>query len=192
MYSIHNLQELVNKKSNKKLIYIHTPKCGGTYVGTILNHLGIHNKGHKQAIQNEGITFTVIRNPTKRFESLLNYRLDEKEPRNDWPPELKYLHEDKSISLNKIVSTMTDKQILGFRPYKTLTFWTTNVDIIITIDELPRLLEYFGYKYDINLFPRANVSNKLRGTFNIKTINRINTLYKHDMILYNKVSKSTL
>jgi hypothetical protein len=37
---------------------------------------------------------------------------------------------------------MTDTQILGFCPYKTLTYWTKIIDIIITIDELPRLFEY--------------------------------------------------
>ena len=75
MYSIYNLDELIINKSNKKLIFIHTPKCAGTYVNTILSYLGIQNKGHNQAIQNEGITFTVVRNPIERFESLLNYRL---------------------------------------------------------------------------------------------------------------------
>jgi len=58
---------------------------------------------------------------------------------------------------------MTDNQILGFSPYKTLNYWTQNVDIIITIDELPRLLEYFGYKYDEKIFISKNVSKKIRG-----------------------------
>jgi hypothetical protein len=60
--------------------------------------------------------------------------------------------------LNEIVSKMTDAQILEFSPYKTLIYWTKNGDIIITIDELPRLLEYFGYKYDENLFKKTNIS----------------------------------
>lgn len=192
MYSIYNLDELIINKSNKKLIFIHTPKCAGTYVNTILSHLGIQNKGHNQAIQNEGITFTVVRNPIERFESLLNYRLGEEIPRNDWPSHLKYVYNDINITLNEIVSKMTDTQILGFSPYKTLTYWTKNVDIIITIDELPRLLEYFGYKYDKKIFISKNVSKKIRGKFNEETINRIKILYNDDMILYNKVINSKL
>ena len=190
MYLTHNLQELIMNKSNKKLIFIHIPKCAGSYVASILSYLKIQNKGHTLALPNEGITFTVIRNPVERFESLLNYRLNEKEPRIDWPIQLNYVYKDKSISLNEIVSKMTDKQILGFDPYKTLTYWIKNIDIIITIDELPKLLEHFGYKYDLNLFPRANISNKKRDKFNIESYNKIKRLYNDDMILYNNVINS--
>lgn len=175
MYSVINLEELI--KSGKNLIFIHTPKCGGTYVGTILSYLKIENKGHKLVKKNEEISFTVIRNPIERFESLLNYRLCDQIPRNDFPNELRHVYEDKNISLNEIVSKMSDSQILGFTPYKTLTYWTTNVDIIITIDELPKLLESFGYTYDTQLFPKVNVSNKVRGRFNEETIDRLKTLY---------------
>jgi hypothetical protein len=185
MYNIHNLEKLLIN-NNKKLIYIHTPKCSGSYLGSILSYLGIENKGHTQAIQNEGINFTVIRDPIERFESLLNYRLGEAEPRNDWPNELKYVYKEKNISLNEIVAKMSDSQILGFSPYNTLVFWTKNIDIVITLDQFPKLMEYFGYKYDINLFPIKNVSQKIRGKFNIETINRINNLFKDDIILYNK------
>jgi len=190
MYSIINLEELI--KSGKNLIFIHTPKCGGTYVGTILSYLKIENKGHKLIKKNEEISFTVIRNPIERFESLLNYRLCDQIPRNDFPNELRHVYEDKNISLNEIVSKMSDSQILGFTPYKTLTYWTTNVDVIITIDELPKLLELFGYTYDTAIFPKVNVSNKVRGRFNEETIDRLKTLYNDDILLYNKVTQQDL
>ena len=192
MYSTQNLEELLSNKNNKKLVFVHTPKCGGTYVRSILSHLGIQNKGHSHYTQNDKISFTVIRNPVERFESLLNYRLDEETPRKDFPKELKYVYKNKSISLDIIVSKMTDSQILGFSPYKTLTYWTKNVDIIITIENLPRLLAHFNYNYDISLFPKKNVSSKIRGKFNELTINRITTLFNNDMILYNKVINSDL
>ena len=192
MYSTQDLEELLSNKNNKKLVFVHTPKCGGTYVRSILSHLGIQNKGHSHYTQNDKISFTVIRNPVERFESLLNYRLDEETPRKDFPKELKYVYKNKSISLDIIVSKMTDSQILGFSPYKTLTYWTKNVDIIITIENLPRLLAHFNYNYDISLFPKKNVSSKIRGKFNELTINRITTLFNNDMILYNKVINSDL
>lgn len=188
---IHNLEKILINKSNKNIIFIHTPKCGGTYVSSILSHLKIQNKGHNQAIENEeGITFTVIRNPIERFESLLNYRLSEQNHRNDWPKHLIYVYKDENITLNEIVSKMTNEQILGFSPYKTLNYWTTNVDIIITLDELPKMLEYFGYTYDTKLFTPQNISNKIRGKLNEETINRIKLLYQDDIILYNKVINS--
>ena len=80
---------------DKKLIFIHTPKCGGTFIASILSQLKIRNKGHNRAIKNEGLTFTVIRNPIERFESLLNYRLNEKKPRYDFPKKLHYVYKKK-------------------------------------------------------------------------------------------------
>jgi hypothetical protein len=192
MYSIHNLEKLLNNKSKEDLIFIHTPKCGGSYVSSILKHLKIKNKGHAQAIKDEGITFTVIRNPINRFESLLNYRLDEAFPRSDWPKHLNYVYSDTEITLNEIISKMTDEEILGFTPYKTLNYWTKNIDIIITIENLQKFLNIFGYTYDNNLFTPINVSQKIRGSLNEESVNRIKQLYNDDILLYNKVINSVL
>ena len=192
MYSNYSLEELLNRKTSNNIIFIHTPKCGGTYVSSILKHLQIQNKRHFQATPNEGITFTVIRDPVARFESLLNYRLDLKSPNVDWPPNLKYVYNNKGITLNQIVSKMTDKQILGFSPFKTLKYWTKNVDIIITMENLPKMMEYFGYTYDINSFQPKNVSSKTRGKLNERNINRLKRLYRDDIILYNNVVNSRL
>ena len=190
MYSTKKIEELVI--TNNPLKFIHTPKCGGSYVSSILSKLHIPNKGHGQALKNENATtFTVIRNPVERFESLLNYRLNEKNIRNDWPARLRYVYRNKNMSLNKIVSKMTNAEILGFKPFYTLKYWTKNVNIIITIENLPETLGYFNYKYDINSFEKQNVSVKTRGKFSLKTINRIKRLYRNDMILYNKIAKST-
>jgi hypothetical protein len=41
MYSTLPLEELITNKNNKKLVFIHTPKCNGSYVNTILSHLKI-------------------------------------------------------------------------------------------------------------------------------------------------------
>ena len=55
-----------------------------------------------------------------------------------------YVYNNKGITLNQIVSKMTDKQILGFSPFKTLKYWT------------------------------KNVSSKTRGKLNERNINRLN------------------
>ena len=145
--------EFNNKNNNKKLIFIHTPKCGGTYASKILadlkiinkSHIPVHAKNHIPANENEnGITFTIIREPVERFESLLNFRLSMK-PFDDWPKHLYYVYDDINITLNEIVDNMSDSEILGFTPYKSLVYWTTNVDIIITIDKLKEFLNFFGY-----------------------------------------------
>lgn len=182
--------KIKNLKNNEHLTFIHTPKCGGTFVRNILTKLNISVKGHKRAHpKNDGITFTVIRNPIERFESLINFRLGEKKPRKDWPKSLNYVWNDNSVNLNKIVGKMTDKQILGFKPYRTLCYWSKNIDIFITIEQLEEFLSFFGYKIDIINFEKRNVSNKIRGTFNKVTKNRISKLYRQDMALFNSVIK---
>jgi len=157
-------------------------------VKSILKKTNIVNKGHIQADpQNDGITFTVIRNPIERFESLMNYRLGELKPRRDWPKSLYYVWKDKSISLNEIVGAMTDDEILNFKPYKNLCYWSKNIDIFITIDKLEELLSFFGYKINIKEFSKQNVSLKIRGKFNEATKKRISNLYSHDMVLFTRV-----
>ena len=48
------------------------------------------------------------------------------------------------------------------------TYW-----IHITLDNLPKMLEYFGYTYDKNLFIPRNVSNKIRGKLDEQNKDRI-------------------
>jgi hypothetical protein len=172
-----------------KLIFVHTPKCGGSYVQSILSHFKIKSKGHVQAVPEDGITFTVIRHPVERFESLLNYRLGENEPRADWPTHLAYAYKDPTVQLDELVSSMTDEEILGFSPYKTLTYWTQNVNLVITIDNLATLLGHFDYTYDPHWFQPVNVSVKTRGKLNPQNKDRIKLLFRADVELYEKVVK---
>ena len=125
-----------------------------------------------------------MRDPIERFESLLNYRMGEKSPRDDWPNHLHYVFEDKSIDLNEIVNKMSNKDIVNFKPYRTLSYWNDNIDIVITIDNLHKFLSFFGYNYNVEEYNKKNVSNKNRGIFNQLTINRLTKLYSDDMILY--------
>ena len=75
MYSTSSFSDLIKNKDKKELVFIHTPKCAGSYISNILSYLKIKNLGHHQAVLNKKyIYFTVIRNPVERFESLLNYR----------------------------------------------------------------------------------------------------------------------
>ena len=159
-----------NKKTNPndKLIFIHTPKTGGTFTRQVLRDLKIKNRGHHHATYKEfdkNITFTIIREPVARFESFLNYRLQAKNPRKDWPQKIKYVYQDSSITLNNIVSKCTDNELKNFSPYRSLNYWSKNINIFITIDQLFDFLSFFGYKCDIAKYSKKNVSNKNRGTF---------------------------
>lgn len=182
-------RKIKEMKPNQRLCFIHTPKCGGTYAGQILRDLRIKNKLHIRAKKNSGITFTIIRDPVARFESLINYRLGESNPRNDWPRRLWYVYKNKNININKIVSQLSNREITGFVPYNTLTYWGTNIDIFITIDKLHDFLSYFGYNYSENRYKRKNISTKNRGKFSESTKKRIAKLYSDDVFLFERTVK---
>ena len=176
------------KNNSDKLIFVHIPKCGGTYVRTIIKKFGIKNTHHNQAIKNknkDNIYFTVVRDPIERFESLLNYRLNEKKPRKDFPIRLHHVYDNINIELNEIVHNLTDDEILNFIPFRTLKYYMKNVKIAFTIDKLNVFMKYFGYEYkDID---KVNVSIKKRGTFNNKTKVRLKKVFNEDIILYNNI-----
>ena len=53
----------IKEKKGLKLVFIHTPKCGGSYVNSILRYVRIKRNGHFQAtkeLQEKYITFTVL------------------------------------------------------------------------------------------------------------------------------------
>lgn len=176
------------KKPNQRITFIHTPKCGGLFTRSILKRLPIRYKCHIIADPiKDGITFTIIRNPIERFESLMNYRLGEYNPRNDWPISLHYVYKDKSINLNEIVEKMSDNDIINFKPYRSLNYWSKNIDIFITIDKLEEFLSFFGYNINIKDFRRRNVSKKNRGKFNEATKDRIANIYSQDMVFFKRV-----
>ena len=160
------------------LVFVHTPKCGGSYVNQILKDLKIKTKKHHRARPNVGIVFTVLRDPVDRFESLLNYRL-QRGGMKKW----------RGYSLNEIVSMMRDEEILNFRPYRTLTFCSKNVDIFILIDQLHEFLSFFGFEYDPKNYSKVNVSKKTRGTFSEETRERIDKIFHEDRILFDTMIK---
>jgi hypothetical protein len=177
-------------KKDKPLLFIHTPKCSGSYAKKILTDLKIEIKGpgHKKASKKEKkITFSIFRHPVDRFESFLNFRLQEQKPRKDWPKNLNYAFNDKNVDLNEIVFKLSKEQIIGFHPFKTLEYWFANLDIVIKVEELKDFLLLFDYKYDEYKYEKENISLKTRGTFNTQSINKLNKIYNQDIMLYNRL-----
>jgi hypothetical protein len=181
-----DIVNLIKKKLKKKknvLKFVHIPKCGGSYAGQYLDELNIINKGHIQANENDKLTFTIIRHPVNRLESLLNYRLNAPHPRRDWPERLNSYHYDKTKTLDDIINNMTDIELKSFYPFKTLKYWTKNVKLIITIDEFIPILEYLGYKIT-KKYNEKNVSEKNRGKISIENEERIKRIYSEDLKIY--------
>jgi len=172
-------------EDGKKLSFIHAPKCGGCTASQYINQCNIKNKGHNIVNENDELTFAIIRDPIKRFESLLNYRLGEERPRFDFPKRLRHVHFNKSITLNEIITELTIDDINILKPYKTLVYWCQNVDLLITIEELNETIELLGFTINNTNFKDINVSIKERGTLNEESKEKIAEFYKEDIELYN-------
>ena len=199
---MQNWRRIKRKKRNRPIDFVHVPKTGGTFVKHVLKQTNIGEtskygnaiKTHTQRKNIHNINFTVIRHPVDRFESFLNFRLNEKRARTDWPKKLRkiYNKNNKNTSLDEIVAKMTKTDILKFSPFKTITYYTKDVDIFITIDKLEKFLHFFGYKVNVDAFKKQNVSPKTRGKFSDKTRQRIAKIYHEDMLLYNKLKRKKL
>ena len=174
------------EKNGKILHFIHTPKCAGSYASQYFKILDIKNNGHSKIIEDsDAITFTIIRDPITRFESFLNYRLNERSPRSDFSPRLRSSFYNKNTTLDQIIKRITYDELLELIPYQSLVYWSQNVDLLITIDELDETLQLFGYKIDDLKFDKRNVSLKKRGILNEESISILSSFYKQDILLYN-------
>lgn len=190
-----------SQKKNYKLLFIHNPKCGGTFVKDILTDINIKTKpSHAVATSNDQkkyITFTIVRDPIARFESLLNDLLGKRKKVKELPI-LDHLFNDETrkwddISLNDVLELFDDETILlPLKTQRSLITFCENVDIIITIDQIFELLHAFGYNIDINKYTSKNVSKKTRGKFNNNSLNRLNKLFMKDKIFYNKIIKKRI
>ena len=164
-----------------KLGFFHAPKTAGTYVRTILDKFDIKYYYHNLPTGDEPeITFTIIRHPIERFESFLNYILQEGAPRENFPIDLRYVYIFKTVSLDKIIEKMTDAEIITLtgNGYNRLKEYDT-VNHKFTIDGLKPFLNSHGYHYkDI---PKINVSRKERGKFSKDTKERLERLFKEDI-----------
>jgi len=67
MSNLASWEKIRNENPDGKLMFIHTPKCGGSYVSKILRDLNIHNKGQHPTSKNENIHLSVIRDTIHRL-----------------------------------------------------------------------------------------------------------------------------
>ncbi len=176
-------KKIIEENRGKKIVFVHTPKCAGSFVNRYCDDLGIKSIKHNLAEKKtDTFYFTVIRDPLARFESFLNYRLGNGN-KHSFDERLHPIFKNKSISLNKIVKKMVKSDFQRFYPYKTLKYWSQNCQLLITIDELFDFFRELGY-HDFVIHPKENVSPKLRGTFNLNMIKKLQNIYKKDIEIY--------
>lgn len=177
-----------NIKNNKPLFFVHVPKCGGTYVNSIISKVDVksfkkideftHKTATKEVNDNH-IVFAVIRDPISRYESLINYRISTNRIANLFNSTI-----DDHDDINSYVNNQPDEILSSFSPYYTLTYYSRNVDIFITIDELSDFLAFFGYDISKINYPKLNTSSRKYGRFNKKTIDRVSKIFKDDIKFY--------
>ncbi len=188
-WKLEIIEEMKNKiKNGSKLIFVHIPKTGGTYADQYLKLFKIKNISHTQSKKDNDVKFTIIRNPIDRFESMLNYRIQNK-ILHDLPKKIIESFENTNISLNDIVNDIRQEDVNKIKPFYNLEYWTQNIDLVLTIDEFLPVLNLFGYNTDI-IYPKQNVSIKNRGKINDENRNKIAELYKKDMELFNYYTRS--
>lgn len=178
-------------KTGKKLSYIHIPKTGGTFVRSILSKFPeINYIQHKQASENKNeIYFATIREPSERFESLLNFVFWHKEnkvlKKNYIPKRLWYTYDDISVDLNKLISMMSDKELTNLKSFQSLHYYSKNITFMIPIKEFVPVLKFLGFNLEEKKYEPCNVSEKKRGSFSEETKLRIQKLYKEDVEMWN-------
>ena len=168
--------------SGRQLVFVHTPKCAGQYCIQYFKGTSIINNSHTKYERSENtVAFTVIRDPVKRFESYLNYILQ----RNVNDPTIHIYANRLNLSLDDIVRNLTLEKVQCLRtiPFRTLAYYTENVDLVLTIDEFLPALTLLGYDTS-TVYPKYNVSYKLRGTLNEESKAKIREWYKDDIELF--------
>ena len=198
-----------------KITFVHIPKTGGNTIGAWLDQQ--HNRLIKPRLfrkdnPNErigkgyvefdnvgvsclhrspgGISFTVIREPVARFESYLNFILDERcniaslenkvasnssESWGQW--------KEGNITLNEIIEILTPDDIPHRGQFRTLSYYTKNVDVLLIIDEVIPFFKSLGFKTKHKL-PHLRNSAKTRGTLNEKSKAKIRQIFHEDVKLY--------
>jgi len=89
------------------------------------------------------------------------------------------------MSLDDIVRDLTLEKVQRLRtiPFRTLAYYTEDVDLVLTIDEFLPALALLGY--DTNtVHPIRNVSQKRRGVLNEESKAKIREWYKDDIELF--------
>ena len=179
------LKKLIRKKGAP--VFLHIPKTGGTSVQELCDQYRITYLGHhpeKARKKRKRMRFTVIREPGKRFESFLHYRLQGRRPRRDFRP--RTLHSNKNLQLDEIVGEMTNKTLTGFSPFSTQCLYAKHVDICFQLHELPEAFHIMLGLTDLPKLPKHNSSKKTRKNLSGKSLRRIRKVYFKDVKLWEK------
>lgn len=189
--------EVINKKGRKKLCFIHVPKTGGSYVQILchdlkIEYIGLHSLPSNH-IKNNYITFSILRDPIERVKSMIRFlislhRNGHRDVFRTWPKRLSN-ELDSCNDINKLIYKLTDDELKKICILLGITYkqYYDNSDIIITIDQLPSLLNYFDYEYNVYDYPKRYESTVNLGELNDISKKRLINLFIDDVITYHNI-----
>lgn len=177
--------------------YVFIPKTGTTSVvkfmnscasGFISEHQMEHVGGNKRMLAHSHIKakqdniVVVLRDPVKRFVSLLSYRQREENPRGDWGK----LPFKKPNSV--VIDAMSDKHMRSFQPYGTQESYVRNqksVRFLCSPREMHDFLINEMHFSGCDPFPHSNPTKHRFGEIRKDQEARIRNVYHEDVQLWN-------
>ncbi len=172
----------------KKLTYIHIPKCGGSFVRNFLPKDQItYKSNHEAATKKDFPAFALIRHPVDRFESMLRFRLERLSNYPTLQQKVNLLHGmHQKIHLNNIARLLSDDEMSNIDPFQTLTYYSKNVQFLIPMELFIPMLRYLEID-TVRIDPSKKINaspDKKYGHLGEKQRNRVEKLYASDMQLY--------
>jgi hypothetical protein len=195
------IPKVINSSFRKKnVIYIHIPKCAGSSIGMAL--LGSDIIGHypwfvyqnyNQDFYSRAFKFSIIRNPTERFESAYYYLLTGGKGRADQKLQEK-IQRTKCKDINDFVCNHLDEkmiyEIIHFAPQSDFILnekGEIQVNLLFTMNNMKlgiaRLKEVIKLDYKLS---KNNRTKEKSTKLNSNSIVTLKEVYKKDFGLYDK------
>lgn len=193
---------------DKKIIYLHIPKCAGKSVEKYFlgkPQINPHNRDwavRKQLAKGkykDFYKFTVVRNPIDRVISVYNYYLKGgNKAKSDKVIQSKLQKMDLNLfisELENLQGKVISKHMLGNQERWVYHKGKLLLTHIILFEDLPEDIEILGKKYGImDPFPHINKSKKQVGyeDLTIRSLKKLKQYYKIDFKLIKKVRNGDL
>lgn len=190
---------------DKKLIFIHIPKCAGTSIISFLNmEMQGHFTAHKYVCEqpphplfstSNYLKFTIVRNPWDRVVSSYEYA----KMLNSYYHSENNLHPDFNLIHNltfeeTLLKLKSNPELFKHPSWFPQYHWVCDYENVVLVDKIFKLenlddefnsfLKKYGYTETL---PKLNGSNRNQYTsyYNEQTISLVSDIYQNDIKIFN-------